>query len=400
VPIQSRYSKGPLVDSLLDFAGKAFYISLVLTIALYGYLFWGLFSGELADVTHMSKADQLHALSSIQTLSNWLNFSLAVTLISSIVLFWEADALSVILLIVAAFLAYGLQFGIDTLFAADAARFKSGAASEALLKELHLTAIMIGIPGILLAVRNIILRLFDSQRGDYATMTYGKNAVKEEVKRPLIGAFAKCWQLPFCREGVRVRCPIYHARTKCWKERVGCMCEENIILLAMGGEERETNTSPLTKESGFVPIGDLLAKNTEKTRASIPTRVGPRGVRIPTNPHLTDSQKRERCRNCVIYNEHQRQKYQLLSAPVTMAVPILVFLEFDNLRGLMTSALSGLDQLIAHITFTTTNQSAIDLTHQVSGSLPVETILIVTITLVIMTWAQRLLEFCTFKIKI
>ncbi|MCW3053176.1 MAG: hypothetical protein JWN14_2346, partial [Chthonomonadales bacterium] len=276
----------------------------------------------------------------------------------------------------------------------------TGDASNASLKEIQMMAYIIGVPGVLLAVRTILSRIFNRGGRDLANLSYGKDASRTERRAPLIGALAKCWELPFCREGIRVRCPIFHAKTKCWKERVGCMCEENIILLAMGGAGAEDpdKTQPLNKQSGFIPIGDILSKNAEEKRAAIPTRVGPKGVRIPTNPHLSEAAKRMRCHNCVIFNEHQRQKYQFLSAPVTLAVPLLVFLEFQNLQKLIDTVLGILDQLVAKVSFNAA--STANLSKDISGNLGIEVIFIICITLVAMTWAQRLLEYTMFKIKI
>jgi hypothetical protein len=389
-----------LSDKAVDILSKVFQLSLIPTILLTVWLMWGLFSGKLADVAGMSAADHAAALQTITTLSQWLNISLLVTVVTGGLIFMQVEALGVIYLLTAAFLAFGLQFIIGALFSAESAKLMSGDASKASLKEIQMMAYIIGVPGVLLAVKTLYGKIFNSRHRDVANLNFGKDAARTERKLPLIGALAKCWELPFCREGVRVRCPIFHAKTKCWKERVGCMCEENIILLAMGGAgpDDPEKTQPLNKQSGFIPIGDILSKHAEEQKVSIPTRIGPRGVRIPTNPHLSAQQKRQRCNNCVIYNEHQRQKYQFLSAPVTLFVPLLVIFEFDNLRQLIGSALMVLNRLVGLVTFN--GASSTDMTKEITGSMPIEVIFIVCITLVLMTWAQRLLEYTMFKIKI
>lgn len=389
-----------LSDKVVDILTKVFQLSLVPTILLTVWLFWGLFSGKLADVTGASPMDHAAALQTITTLSQGLNISLLVTVVSGGLIFMQVEALGVIYLLVAAFLAFGLQFIMGVLFSAESSKLMSGDASKASLKEIQMMAYIIGVPGVILAVKTLLGKIFNSRHHDIANLNFGKDAARTERKLPLIGAMAKCWELPFCREGIRVRCPIFHARTKCWKERVGCMCEENIILLAMGGSGSDDpdKTQPLNKNSGFVPIGDILSKHAEEQKTAIPTRIGPRGVRIPTNPHLTANQKRQRCNNCVIYNEHQRQKYQFLSAPVTLIVPLLVIFEFDNLRQLIDSVLVALNHLVGLVTFHAASSS--DLTKEITGNMPIEVIFIVCITLVLMTWAQRLLEYTMFKIKI
>ena len=104
----------------------------------------------------------------------------------------------------------------------------------------------------------------------------------------------------------------------------------------------------------------------------------------------------------MIYNEHQRQKYSLFSPLVTIAVPILVFLNFDQLKDVLSNGLTCWIRSWRALSFT---KSAIkpghsDLTMNINGSLPITAIIIMALTLLVMTWALRFLEYCMFKIKI
>jgi hypothetical protein len=363
---------------------------------MFVYLLYGLLSGAFADAA-MKKEEALHALTLVSQISGYLNITLVVTMLCAILLYYEEVVFGFILLAVSAVLAYGLQLGMLA-FGPDAKQYVVGGAAQSFLHEAFLMAMMIGAPGVLIVLRAMGVRFMEGREGeDLTSMKYGANVQKEDVPRAILPILAKCWQLPFCRAGIRENCPIYLAKTKCWKERVGCMCEENIILLAMGGSEKQQPVN-ITKEMGFVAIGDILTKGNEEKRANIQTRPGPNGVRIPTNPHVTDVQKRERCRNCIIYNEHQRVKYSFFSVPVTLFVPVLVFAQFDTMRVGLAGLLHGLDKLIAHITIS--GESDVHLTSGITGNVPIEAILIGCMTLVVMTWAQRLLEYCIFKIKI
>ena len=144
-----------------------------------------------------------------------------------------------ILLVVSALLAFGLNFLLE--LSGVAVRTVHGHAAQATLRgdqvglRDHRRSRRPAVPA-----GTSIQRIRDARTGeDLTSMSYGKDWRREEVRGALIGAFAKCWQLPFCREGIRVKCPIYHARTKCWKQRVGCMCEENVLRLPMGGDENK-----------------------------------------------------------------------------------------------------------------------------------------------------------------
>jgi hypothetical protein len=398
----SIYSKGSgFSETAREWAQKTLLIGTIPAICLFAYLSYGLFSGQLAGAAG-NKTEARHAVELVNQLSFYLNISLVISLLSSLFLFYEFESLGIVLVVLAGILAYGMRFAVD--FLSPGQQLANGAAATALFGEFRLAAMVIGAPGAALIIREIISRIVNSRsRQDLTSLTYGTEVAKQRDRpQALIGAFAACWQLPFCRDGIRVKCPIFLARTKCWKERVGCMCEENIILLAMGGEKEQAHdmTATPAASSGFVPIGDLLTKSTESARASIQTRVGPRGVRIPTNPHLSYAAKVQRCRNCVIYNEHQRQKYGFLSGPVTVAVPALVFWNYGNLVNLIGGQLNNLESVVAKFSFTGHAANINEVTRSLSGNLFVETVLIICMTLILMTWAQRLLEFVCFKIKI
>ena len=401
VPIINRAdgsSDAFLPQSVIDVLAKVFLVALVVVVGAFGYLLFGLFSGALAEAGQSLVVRQ-HALQLVGSTSTALNASLVITLVCALILYYENEALAVILLVVSALFAFGLNFLLQ--FIEQGQNLSAGVAAQATLSEIKTASEIIGVPGVLLFLWNIVQRIRDARVGeDLTTMNYGQNAKKEEVAGAILGAFAKCWQLPFCREGIRVKCPIFHARTKCWKHRVGCMCEENVLRLAMGGEEHKP--VDMTQQAGFVPIGDLITKSEQASRPSVPTKVGPRGVRIPTNPHLTAGQKRMRCNNCVIYNEHQRQKYSLFSPLVTIAVPILVFLNFDPLKDMLSNGLTLLDKVVAGLSFTANKikPGHSDLTMNINGSLPITAIIIMALTLLVMTWALRFLEYCMFKIKI
>ena len=394
----SRESSSQLIQAVENGAANVLRVSLPITLLIIAYLLYGLLSGKMADVAHQSHRAQIEALKTVQTVSTGLNLSLIVTLVCGCLLYYEEVSAAVVMLGAAAFFAYGLQY-FAAFLGIDQRNLNTHGATIHALQELHLAALILVVPGGLLVLYSLLIRMLDFRDRNVRDATIGQNASREaDQPRALIPALAKCWQLPFCREGIRKQCPIYHARTKCWKQRVGCMCEENIIRLAHGSDSHAPATIDMAKGQGFVAIGDLIAKSEAEVRPHIPTRPGPRGVRIPTNPHLSDAQKRDRCRNCVIYNEHQRQKYKLLAPIATLSVPALVYWRFEDIQHLLRQALTLLDQVFGRLTFSGANSTR--LTDNVTSSLSVEMILVVCLTLMGMTWALRFLEYCTFKIKI
>jgi len=191
-------------------------------------------------------------------------------------------------------------------------------------------------------------------------LKYGKGA-KEEPDRQNV-FMGNCWQLPYCRKFVRERCPIFHAKRTCWRERTGCMCEEEVIRNAM--------------ENKPIPKDAVLAAKM-----------------IPRNHRLNEQQKVERCKNCVIYNEHQRHKYKLL-LPITVTSFLLLYVAMHGmLVGMMLGFVTRAGAVINSATMTSVSKG------QDAPTFFVEAMLFVFM-LMALTYALKLLEFVVFKLKI
>ena len=222
-----------------------------------------------------------------------------------------------------------------------------------------------GLPGAALAlgvlVLDVIIRVQGRMRVGVKAdqLKYGKG-IKEDVDRNNV-FMGKCWQLPYCRKFVRERCPIYHARRSCWREKVGCMCEEEVIKGAM--------------ENRAIPKNLLAAAKY-----------------IPRNNKLTEGQKRDRCRQCIIYNEHQKHKYRLMM-PLTLigfiAVYALgrpVFLEATK------DLVDRIDALLGVVTY---GQAG-----GVKAPDGFQELLLVCLFVVLFAYSLKLLEFLVFKLKV
>lgn len=213
----------------------------------------------------------------------------------------------------ATYLFWGSEFLIVGLLALSGAMFfaptylpsltgtpngPAAASVGAAMGALQTAGTILGLIAIASLVIDVVGRVAKrSKEGTKADqLKYGKGVKEESGTQNVF--MGKCWQLPFCRKFVRERCPIFHAKTSCWKELVGCMCEEQVIRNAM--------------ENKPIPKDALLAGNM-----------------IPRNNKLTVAQKKERCRNCVIYNEHQRHKYKI-SMPVLVGAFGLVYAVFHG----------------------------------------------------------------------
>lgn len=204
-----------------------------------------------------------------------------------------------------------------------------------------------------------------SQQGMRAeALKYGKGLKEEtEIQNVFLG---KCWQLPFCRKFVRERCPIYHSKRTCWRELTGCMCEEQVIRDAMEGK--------------VIPKDMVAAAQF-----------------IPRNNKLTIAQKQERCKSCVIYNEHQKHKYKALLPVITVAFAGIYLAFRGPLLIATTGLIASLDRMIGRATFRET--SGVKETISTSG-IPFQEILLVCAMVILFAYALKLLEFLVFKLKV
>ena len=227
--------------------------------------------------------------------------------------------------------------------------------------------------GLLMIIMEVVSRakLRVQQGAKAEQLKFGKG-VKEErdTRNQFLG---KCWQLPYCRKFVRERCPIYHARRTCWKERVGCMCEESVIRNAMEGK--------------VIP-SDLVAASKY----------------IPQNNKLTPQQKAERCRQCVIYNEHQKHKYQaLVPTAIVLVAGVYIVVRQPVGQGIKTSLMNA-DATMKQLTFTdkaeVSNAKNSDAVSIDKGVIPFHEIILFVIAFVAVAYAIKFIEYLIFKLKV
>jgi hypothetical protein len=118
---------------------------------------------------------------------------------------------------------------------------------------------------------------------------------------------------------------------------------------------------------------------------------------IPVNNKLTPAQKFERCKSCVIYNEHQKHKYKI-GLPITVAIMVgLWMLIRTSGMHLIEGAIEGMDRMVGRLTFSAGGgvEKSIN-----QSSVPFQEIVLVCLMVVLFAYALKLLEFLIFKAKI
>lgn len=302
------------------------------------------------------------ALGLIGAFSKGLIAGSVVLAISTAYMFWGEEVLGVLQLMFAGALYFSPQY---VPMALGEASSEPAARALAAIQQGGGWFGLVAIGVILIDLYGRIqLRTRQGSRADQ--LKYGRG-VKEEadIRNVLLG---KCWQLPYCRKFVRERCPIYHARRTCWKERVGCMCEEQVIQNALSG--------------GVIPRDVVAAAKF-----------------IPYNTRLPMAAKVERCRQCVIYNEHQKHKYKIALPSVVVGLVLVYVLLRQPMLDAVGGVIVNVDRLVGQATLRQGGQAATAAADPASMVVFKE-ILLICLLLVLMAYLLRLLEYLFFRAKV
>jgi hypothetical protein len=246
-----------------------------------------------------------------------------------------------------------------------------GAAVSIVAAQLQTTGLLLFAPGIVLVVRDLIVRLIGSLTNP---RTAGKAIWGQEEPKSLSivqRIYGNCWDLPHCREFIRRGCPAHQSGASCWRIKQGCYCDENMILKAMSARGAELD----------------MAKNARVTNG------------VAARLSLSGSEKRARCRSCGIYAEHQRQKYRLISPLVFPSVAIAIWVLSPTIQTMLGQAITVTDKFMKLVSFAP-QVSQPTWACQVSGSGAVEWMFIAWLGIMAVSYLLQLVEYFIFKVQI
>lgn len=352
-----QFDNNDALSEVLDTAARiAFWGGLGAIILSVAFLMVAVFytgTGTAADVSQISG----EAERNIGILSKVLLGGVVLGGLGSAFLYWGEETLSVAQLALAAALFFA-PFYTPTLLGREAST-----TGQHALAAISTGGSVLGFIAIIVLVAELSLRVTArAKKGVKAdTLKFGKGIKEEKRQNKFMG---KCWQLPFCRQFVRERCPIYHARRTCWKERVGCMCEEEVIRNAM--------------ENRAIPKDTLAAARY-----------------IPVNNRLTFGQKRDRCRQCVIFNEHLKQKYRLCLPLTIIGFGLLYLVSRQPLLNLSGHMIAGLNSGMKSLTM----GNSTDLNSTLKNG-PFQEVLLDCFMVALFAYVLKGLEYVIFKLKV
>jgi hypothetical protein len=368
------------------------------------YYLIGLFSGSLSTEAfgRLDSANQARIYTNLQLAHNILEYALIVVVGCMLFLFYDEGAAGYGLVIGAVFFQVLLPLIGSQYFAL--ARTNEGAAAHQLYKDAAEVAWIPGIPGILLIVTDLIRKFInglEEARFKRKNLQYGQGVAKAAKSKNVFLGF--CWNMQYCRPEIKTKCPIFlRKRGPCWRNKRGCMCDETIVLNANSDNWK----------------AQVASADAQLQGGAAGSKPKPKPVPIQsTHQQLSAAFKRERCRQCVIYNTHQEQKYKALVA-ATFVLCGYAFYQWSPL--FLNTVITGyhqFDNFAQHISFTASSGAAKP-TDPTDGrpkattgeevmakagsdlSAPVAWVLLIIVSIVVLSKVLNFIEYCCFKLKI
>ena len=367
-----------LADSLTLLGLRLGAVAFVLVL---GYIIYGLASGNVLRATGFSAEDRARVYDNIALACRLLNISGVVLILCAALRYYTEETLGYIFSIVGTALYFGTPWVFSAFFPESA--LASNQAIGSIVWAIRVFGMIIFVPGFVLVVRDVILRVtlarlkadIAKRRREYGVSSFivGEISDEEEDKPQLRkpGIYAKCWHTSYCRDFVKQFCPAYEKRKSCWKIKSGCMCDEGLMLKAMRIKSKEA---------------EMFERDLRYRHGAV------------TKGQLTAAQKRQRCRECVIYQFHQQQKYKLVSPLVLPAAVAALYYLFPWLESRFDDAVRFIDWFMSKVSFLP----------QAAGSMPQQSavpdiffwLFFIWLAILIISYSLHLVEWCIFKLQI
>lgn len=366
---------GPTIHGI---AVLALRLALIVSALAALYLLFGLLSGQIAQSAKLPRPEQQRVWQNVLLAGSALRYSLAAAALLSAVVFFAEAVTGYLLALTGGALFAGIPFALS--LAAGSQPFAQNAALQSAVAAFPQAALPVLAVAALLVALDVARRLHALlQQRPLARdlLQYGTEAQPETLRLPRrLSPLGKCWEGPFCRTAMRAHCPIFLKKKACWREKKGCYCEEEIS----------------NQIAGQI-VGTPLAM-APSARYNFAGEPAPRARKAELSP----AQKRERCRHCIIYNEHQRRKYALFLPVVFATVVLLCLTNQALLRQGLEGGLVGIDTLLARFSF---GGAGAGMAAAFADPSPaVQWVLLAALALMLLSKALQMLEWAIFKLKI
>lgn len=326
------------------------------------YLLYIVFGPKLNVLAAMSAADRAYLHASVTTAITVFRLaSLVVSL--SLALRFYYDALAGQVMSIAGGVLYFLSPTVFSIFTGD--RLSKIQTYQEIVAEFVRLGFVALMPGGILVARDISARIVTRVRIGWDAKIKSDRA-KGLRHRKLL---ENCWDMPLCPDYVRKYCPAWDRRKPCWRIKSGCLCEGEGATRAMVADSTDDRFAKRL----------IQGISEEKQRAS----------------ELPASRKRARCRRCMIYAEHQRQKYRILSALVFPAVALIFWLCYNQLTAMAWSLLEKTDRFMSFLAYSPGHAASF-----ASQGHILTTLALVWLGIVVLSYALRAVEYLIFDLQV
>jgi hypothetical protein len=334
------------------------------------FLLFGAVSGKIQGISHMKAADQAQMIQIIEIASRMLVYGCAVVVFCVIARLFSDEVIGQALTIAGALFYFGSPFLL-----VQVARLENMGGSSlprTIVDSFRTTGAICFVPGLILLLRDAIMRIWNGLSVKKMVERHlEEDGTEEKLKKSVFaGVYSKCWDMNFCRAFVRKVCPAYAARKSCWKIKVGCYCDEKTILKAMMSEGKENvHTRGIMKSLGI----------TDEKTVKLGSKV-----------------RKQRCRRCGIYIEHQRQKYQILSPVVFPVVGALLYAFHERISAVLWVVLQNTDRIMSFLAYKTGTAAQ---SFSSDGGI-LTGLAFAWLSIIVISYSLRLLEYLIFELQV
>ena len=363
----SAHTKSRYVDLVELTSGFALRVGAFVVIVTAAYLIYAALGGSAKEAAKMTPADRAEFVRGVQLLVTALTWASGVVVASVVVRLPNDESVGQFLSLIGAllFFASPAAFG----YFAGGAGASGNSVLASIVNGFRTVGAMALVAGMVLVVRDAILRIWAgvSDKRIEARCWGDEDELRKKPRRPKL--YGSCWDMSFCRGFVRRVCPAWEEKRACWRMKVGCYCDEKTILTAM--------TS--------------MGSDNEHVRGIMYSL----GLNQPRDSLLNARQRRARCRRCMIYAEHQRQKYRILSPLVFPAVGLVMYVFYERIYAWLWVVLEKTDKFIRVLTL------KVDTVYSFADDGRVLTILaMVWLGVILLSYAIRTLEYLVFELQV
>ena len=335
------------------------------------YLLWGVFSGSWVQTGAFSQQDQGRVWGDIGIFCKAFVISGFALLISAAYRFYAEEVTGYLFLIGGAALYWGIPILVGSTVQSVLPFNTSASPTLHVVNQFRL----VGIVALVLAAPLVLIDFYFKLRRAQSSTQKSAVSASQKLEVPRARLYLFCWQTPYCRDFVRKYCKAYEQRKSCWRIKSGCYCDEGLILLAMRREG--------AKAAGFDQQFSATATPQKSKR-------------------LTEAEKRQRCRECFLYIEHQKQKYRLLSPLVFPAVIGLLWAYFKPIKAWLEASLVWIDKRVTAISVLPSSEYS-PANQWVNGQAMSDVVVwlfIICVGVILITYLLRALEYAIFELQI